>query len=231
MSVEKMSSKSELSQSEQAGLENVPLNSELIYSVGVSTAGNAEMAFLERLPKTKVVASTLDDKGGELVSDLIEKKKLGDKISVKIEDVSQPLPYPDNNFDYIYARLVLHYLTKQELTNSLQELYRVTKENGRIFVVVQSVNNPQATTEKIDYDDETGLTTYVPTDEPSKVLKRFFHSQESISEFVEKAGFDVKSVRAYDEITYSDFARTINPNNRELVEVVAEKPENHGLEP
>lgn len=54
------------------------------------------------------------------------------------------LLYSSGEFDFVYARLVLHYLTQQQLSKSLMDLQWVLRKGGRIFVVVRSADCPEA---------------------------------------------------------------------------------------
>jgi ubiquinone/menaquinone biosynthesis C-methylase UbiE len=177
--------------------------------------------------KRHIVATTVDKEGAAFAQKFIQEKHLEHQIETKIEDVAAPLPYEDNHFDYIYARLVLHYLSKAKLDKALAELHRVLKPDGKLFVVVRSVNCPDAKAPNSTYDPETGLTTCVHTDEQTgktHTSVRYFHSENSIREHVTKAGFTVKYIKSYDERLFTDFMRTkLAPHDDNVVELTATK--------
>ncbi len=122
--------------SERNGIDFLCPTDKKIYSVGISIGGLAEIKMTQSDRQRHIIATTIDLAGAER----IRESGLSDEIEVKIEDVSQPLPYPNCHFDYIYARLVLHYLAKDALTSALAELYRILRTEGKIFIVVRSVD-------------------------------------------------------------------------------------------
>lgn len=215
-----------MSISEGHGLEAMPTDALSIYSVGISTAGAAEIRMAEANPKRHVTASTIDKQGVAESQKKVKELGLSDRIEVKLEDVAQKLPYADNTFDYIYARLVLHYLTKQQLPETLAELYRTLKPGGKLFIVVRSTKNIDANERATGYDEHTGFTTFTtrPNTDLAEVRKRFFHTPESIASYVEKAGFKVIHNEQYDERLYHDYGRTILAQHSDnLIEVIATK--------
>src|ERR1700722_8962643 len=161
--------------SERNGIELLSESDRKIYSVGISTGGVAEIRMARSNKNRHIIATTIDSEGADYATQQIEKLGFSDQISVKIEDVSQPLPYADSYFDYVYARLVLHYLPKDALTAALTELHRVLRTNGQIFVVVRSVDCPEAQAKTAKFDAVTGLTTHSSR---GKLYSRYFHSQE-----------------------------------------------------
>jgi len=216
-----------MSISEEHGLVAIPTGSLSIYSVGVSTAGAAEVRMAQTNPKLHIIATTIDKQGVADSQAMIKQQGLDSQIEVKLEDAAQKLPYADNTFDYIYARLVLHYLTKQQLPEALAELRRVLKPGGTIFIVVRSTKNIDASPPRAsNYDDHTGLTTYTtrPNTEIAEVRKRFFHTPESIAQYVQDAGFTITHQEQYDERLFHDYGRTIPAQHSDdLLEVIATK--------
>lgn len=212
--------------SEEHGLAALPKDALSVYSVGISTAGIAEIRMAQANPKRSIIASTIDEQGVADSKTKVKEQGLSDRIELKLEDVSKKLPYNDNSFDYIYARLVLHYLTKQQLGESLAELYRILKPGGKLFIVVRSTKNIDANERATDYDDRTGLTTYTtrPNTELAVVRKRFFHTPESIAGYTQEAGFEITHSEQYDERLFHDYARTIQAEHSDnLIEVIATK--------
>jgi ubiquinone/menaquinone biosynthesis C-methylase UbiE len=192
-----------------------------IYSVGISTGGSAEMRMALASDARRIIATTIDKEGLRFARDRIEKAGLSERIEAKLEDVSSPLPYPDGNFDFIYARLVLHYLSKKNLIQALQELYRVLKSSGKIFAVVRSSNCYEASAPDAVLDPETGMTAYRSH---GQAYSRLFHTADSLQNSLKDAGFCIEHVKTYDEQLCVDFQRT-QPAWREdsLIEVLAKK--------
>ena len=44
------------------------------------------------------------------------------------------LPYPDNNFDRVISSLVFHHLTRENKLRALEEVLRVLKKNGELYI-------------------------------------------------------------------------------------------------
>lgn len=214
--------------SEINGIELVNEKDLNILSVGISTAGNAEIEMAKRNPKTHIIATTIDENGIKLTREAIIKQGLEDRIELKIEDISEKLAYSNDYFDYVYARLVLHYLDNEKLKNALSEIYRVLKRNGKLYVVVRSINAWEAKLDGSSYDEKTGLTKHPDlrtygTDNVKYCYRRL-HSKESIKEFLEEAGFKIEHIKEYEEYLSVDYNRKqINEKPSELIEVLAKK--------
>jgi cyclopropane fatty-acyl-phospholipid synthase-like methyltransferase len=210
------------SQSEEKGIALLPKGATKIYSVGVSTGGTAEIRMALQEPGAHIVATTLDQQGADFSRKIVAEHQLDDRVEIKIENVADPLPYADVEFDYVYARLVLHYLTKQELPGVLESLRRILKPEGSLFVVVRSTDCPDMHREGAQYDENTGLTRYVGGN--GKVCFRQFHTQASIRNAIELAGFTIDEVNQYDERLFMDYQRQhIAPHTDNVIEVGAHK--------
>lgn len=212
------------SQSEENGLSLLEDSDLRVLSVGVSTGGIAEVRMAESNPERHIIATTIDEQGVVDAKKFVEEKNLSKQIDIKLEDVSQPLPYDDNHFDYIYARLVLHYLPKDKLDKTLLELKRVLKPKGKIFVVVRSTECPDAKNSDARYDNVTGLTTITSKTNAGHSYSRYFHSENSIKSHVLKAGFKIDTVKSYEEQLFVDFMRLQPaPHKDHVIELLGEK--------
>jgi ubiquinone/menaquinone biosynthesis C-methylase UbiE len=210
------------SRSEEAGILWVPVDAQRILSVGISTGGIAEMRIAESNPDAQIVATTIDQKGANHAKKLIKKNKLDDQIHVLIEDVTEPLPHPEGSFDYVYARLVLHYLSKPDLKVALSSLHRVVKTGGKLFTVVRSTQCPDARQAGATYDPTTGFTTC--TGNNGDEYSRYYHTNNTITGAVAGAGFTINSAKSYDEQLFVDFMRTkVADHTDNVIEVVATK--------
>ena len=216
------------SKSEKRGLKLLTPEMENILSIGISTGGSAEINMAKLCPNAKIVATTIDEKGLSFSIDNMSKFKEFEQVEAKIEDVSKLMPYADNSFDYVYARLVLHYLNKQQLQDALNEIYRVLKPNGKLFIVVR--NNKEWDIRKpefiISYNEETNMTTYYAEWEKDYIESKQFLSEEQLKDILIQHKFIIKSSKSYRERLYTDYERTRKnrskkPNN--LSEVVAVK--------
>lgn len=209
------------SESESNGLAALQEADRNIYSVGISTGGSAEIRMAAFSPGRQVVATTLDEEGARFAKAKIEEAGLSDKIEVKIESVASRLPYADGFFDFIYARLVLHYLSIQDLPLALEELYRVLKVKGKLFIVVRSSDTWEAKGADAVLDPITGLTTY-PANGQS--VSRFFHTTESMQKFLTDSGFRIDRLKTYNERLCVDFQRKIAAEQEDaLIEMLAYK--------
>ncbi len=209
------------SESEQHGLDYMRPTDLKILSVGISTGGQAEVKMASKNPERRIVATTLDTKGVELTRELIKSAGYSDQIETKVEDVSETLPYGEAYFDYIYARLVLHYLSKEKLVTALQGLFRVTRPGGNLFVVVRSDQSDEAQQASNVYDTSTGLTTY--STPSGHQATRYFHSIESISTAIQSSGYSIMRAEQYDEMLNASFDRTGMWVKNNVIEVLASK--------
>lgn len=124
-------------------------------------------------------------------------------------------------FDFIYARLVLHYLPKDLLIQTLDELYRITRAGGKIFIVVRSTECPEAKQKGATFDPQTKMTIYLLD---NSELSRYFHTEESIQNYLIAAGFKINHIKTYSERLCIDFDRTKPSKDVDsLIEVFAVK--------
>lgn len=199
--------------SEERGLELIGPADLVVFSPGISTGGIAEIRMAIGNPDRKIIATTIDQKGYESALANIHAMGLDDRIQVRLEDLTKGFPYPAGSFDFIYARLVLHYLSYSELNLVLANFRRALKPDGKLFIVVRSVNNLQG--RDLPYDRKTRFTK-----EPWG--NRYFHSPQTITEHLLAANFEVESLYQYQEQLYTDFMRTnIAPVKDHVIEVLS----------
>ena len=217
------------SKSEENGINLITANDLNILSIGISTAGSAEIKMAEKNRNSHIIATTIDKEGLNYTKNIIEQYGLSDRIETKLEDVSEKMPYNDEFFDFVYARLVLHYLDNENLTNALKEIKRVMKKHGRLYIVVRSRDEWEAKLEGASYDENTGITKYPKYDtlgtDNVEYLYRRLHTVDSLSSFLVAEGFDIKYIKEYKEQSYKDYKRTEKvkyPNS--LIECLCEKP-------
>ncbi|MBW4721519.1 class I SAM-dependent methyltransferase [Saccharothrix obliqua] len=65
----------------------------------------------------------------------LARRRLGADADLRVADLAEPLPFPDNAFDDVVASLVLHYL--RDWGPTLAELRRVLAPGGRLIVSVE----------------------------------------------------------------------------------------------
>ena len=212
--------------SEEHGLSLIGPEDESIFSPGISTGGFAEIRMAKQNPKRKIIATTIDKEGLDFAQKIIANLNLSNQIETRFEDLREPENYQPGSFDFIYARLVLHYLSFQDLNKVLKDFYKILKENGKLFVVVRSTRNiPNR--DDITFDQKTQITSIPRYDSDgniSHIERRYFHTLESIGGHLEGAGFTINKKREYQEQLYKDFARKEPaPKMDHVIEVCASK--------
>jgi ubiquinone/menaquinone biosynthesis C-methylase UbiE len=99
-------------------------------------------------------------------------------LSNLVKDISEPLPFHDESFDYVYVRLGLYYFTEEELNNIISEIRRVLKSEGLLLFQVKSVNDKDygngKEIEKDMYEDDTGyVRRYFSKEFTESILSEF----------------------------------------------------------
>lgn len=211
------------SPTEELGLSLIQGEHKKILSVGVSTAGFAEVRMALDDSERKIVATTLDEKGIEFTRDLVKKYGAENQIELRIEDISGDLSYENKSFNFVYARLVLHYLPKEKLKKALQNIFRLLTDAGELFVVVRSYDW-ESEVAGASYDTETGLTTYPTLDLENNVIKsstRHLQTVGSISSFLREAGFTINSIELFSETIFGGYERVAKYRNRYPARLIA----------
>lgn len=217
------------SKSEEHGINLVTEKDLNILSIGISTAGSAEIKMAEKNHNSHIIATTIDEAGLNYTKNIIKQYGLSDQIETKLEDISKKMPYNEEFFDFVYARLVLHYLDNESLKNALKEIKRVMKKHGKLYIVVRSRDEWEAKLDGAKYYEKTGITKYPKYDtlgtDNVEYLYRRLHTVDSLSSFLVAEGFDIKYIKEYKEQSYKDYKRTEKvkyPNS--LIECLCEKP-------
>ncbi len=214
------------STSEERGLAQLRNTDLMIFSPGISTAGFAEIRMAKANSNRKIIATTIDKKGLEFAREIIKQVGLENQIETRYEDLRNE-NYPQNYFNFIYARLVLHYLSKQDLDKVLKKLNQSLKPDGKLFIVVRSEKNINNKDLNNSYNPETRLTTvsYRRADGTIESTgSRYFHTPVTIKEHIKNAGLKVDDISEYQERLYKDFMRReISPREDHIIEVIASK--------
>lgn len=198
------------SKSEERGLSMIDRSSLLVFSPGISTGGFAEIRMAQANPQRKIIATTIDQNGLEFANEIIKQTDFESQIETKFEDLRSEWLYPENYFDFIYARLVLHYLSAQDLDRVIANFTKSLKLNGRVFSVVRSVENIDRNDPEVSYDPETKFTTEAYRNRDGEITGRgirYFHTLETISDHFKKAGLEIECSIGYKEQLYKDFMR------------------------
>lgn len=71
-----------------------------------------------------------------------------------VHDTEKKFPFSDNKFDIIFARLALHYFSKDSLSNIFGDIHRMLKTNGIFFIMVKITNTGNLDTGKAQYTED-----------------------------------------------------------------------------
>lgn len=69
----------------------------------------------------------LSEKGFDVYGTDIRENDKSDLFKHITHNTKDPFPFEDNYFDLVYARLSLHYFSKEELSKIFKEIYRISK--------------------------------------------------------------------------------------------------------
>jgi SAM-dependent methyltransferase len=106
---------------------------------------------------------------------------------VRVQDFAEPLPFEDRFFDAIISVQVIHHADKATILKVVQEVTRVLKPGGFLFVTVPKLQNQARQYEQMEEN------TFVPLDGPEKGLPHHYFTPQELREvFVE---FDIEDIR------------------------------------
>ena len=139
--------------------------------------------------------------------EILKKQTMEDNIYFICDDFVCSTTIFAGQYDYCYSRFSLHAINESQETEVIQNVYKVLKEGGRIFIETRSVN-----------DEIYGLGKCVGTDSYSYEghFRRFLRKDNLLSKLI-KAGF---------EIEYEAEERNFAPfegSNPLIIRVVAKK--------
>lgn len=144
----------------------------------------------------QVLATDFSRKAINLLIEKSEKEYV--KLDTKLVDLSEKLPFKNNQFDVVYSHLALHYFNQQKTKELFNEIARVLKSKGVLACLLNTIEDPEiANFEMI----ENGLYK-----EPGKIVKRYF-SVDTIKTFIEDK-FEIIILDAKGE-TYKDEIKTL----------------------
>jgi len=85
----------------------------------------------------------------------LARKRLGGQANLRVADLSEPLPYANDDFDLIVCSLALHYV--EDWAPTLAEMRRVLRPGGRLIV---SIIHPFVYSHTYPHADYFQLTRY-----------------------------------------------------------------------
>jgi len=202
---------------EQERKTNVPIVKDILSSVGPSSLaqslvkrglirkgqnvlslgfgkGDDELFFVEQ--GCAVVAT---DNHPKMLMHLTEKAEGTPNLLIKDMDVSKRLAFNDEEFDIVYARLLLHYHSDSAQKAILSEIRRVLKQGGIAIIEMKSKDDIiyRGSTNKQDQGD--GMFYF-----PDKDYSRNYLSIEELREKVRAADLEIVDEREYGETLYND---------------------------
>ncbi len=114
-------------------------------------------------------------------------------------DMTEPLPYAADFFDAVISVQVIHHGTLKTVTGIVNEITRVTKSDGIIFITVPRSRNQAKTFQQIEPN------TYVPLDGIEKGLPHHYFTPESLTNIL--SAFAVHDIHLDDVDHYCLTAR------------------------
>lgn len=105
------------------------------------------------------------------------------EAKLQIADLRKKLSYPDNFFDGIISKAVLHHLEEKDLIFALTEIKRILKPGGIFFFSWKEGNEAKITKEKMGAGKE-----------------RFYNlkMQKEVEDLAKNAGFKIENAYTYD---------------------------------
>ncbi len=101
----------------------------------------------------------------------------GLSADLQLGDMAARWPYEDSFFDAVISVQVIHHALAATIKKIIQEIERVLKKGGFIFISVPKLRNQGREFEQIE------LNTFVPLDGPEKGLPHHIFTPEELREF------------------------------------------------
>ena len=121
----------------------------------------------------------------------LEKEHLD--ADVRLQEMTEKLPYADGFFDAVLSVQVIHHADVATIKRIVQEMVRVIKRGGFIFVTVPKLRNQGKSFKEIEPN------TFVPLDGAEAGLPHHYFTPGEFREFF--TGFEVKDIHL-DEIDH-----------------------------
>ncbi len=121
-----------------------------------------------------------------------------DNLTFEFMDISERLPFKNNSFDLVYARLSLHYFADSVTREIFGEIIRVLKSGGLLAFVCKSTNDPKYGQGKLIERDMY---------EKDGHIRHFF--SRNYTEKLLKDTFEIVKIEEGEEEFYSDISSFI----------------------
>jgi SAM-dependent methyltransferase len=119
----------------------------------------------------------------------ITRKWLADEglsADLQLQDMAARLPYEDSFFDAVISVQVIHHADVATIKSIIEEVERVLKKDGFIFITVPELKIQGHELEQIEPN------TFIPLDGPEKGLPHHYFSPEELREFFDN--FDIADI-------------------------------------
>ncbi|NIO44476.1 MAG: methyltransferase domain-containing protein [Candidatus Aenigmarchaeota archaeon] len=90
----------------------------------------------------EVVSLDFSEKAINFCKENIIRNNVQRSIHIILHDMTKPLKFDDRTFDTVYAHLSLHYFDDRTTTKIFNEIRRILKVSGLLFVNVKSTDDP-----------------------------------------------------------------------------------------
>ncbi len=110
----------------------------------------------------------------------------GLEADLRLQDMTEKLPYQDGFFDAALCVQVIHHADMATISRVVGEISRVLKKGGYLFVTVPTLRNQAETFEQLEPN------TFVPLDGPEKGLPHHYFTPEELREVF--GGYDIVDI-------------------------------------
>ncbi|MDP2789076.1 MAG: class I SAM-dependent methyltransferase [bacterium] len=104
-----------------------------------------------------------------------------------VEGESQQLSFPDQSFDFVFAKGSIHHNTWEEIQQSFREVARVLREGGHFLFQCRSPKDPALINSK-RITDVVGITAQDPNKEGAN---EHYFTEEEIRRLGKENGFEI----------------------------------------
>lgn len=105
-------------------------NKTIVLDVGCGTANIIKLFLDEKKEFNTIIGVDSSDVALKIASDKIQNRD----VSFNFVNLSSPLPFFDDEFDYLIMNNVLHSIQVRDRLRLFKELFRITKPGGKIIV-------------------------------------------------------------------------------------------------
>jgi len=94
-----------------------------------------------------------------------------------VQEMADPLPFPDSFFDAVISIQVIHHARPMTIEKIVKEVARVLKKGGFVFITVPKEKSQAKKFVEIE------PCTFIPLDGPEKGLPHYYFTPENFDEF------------------------------------------------